>query len=175
MAEPKLTRQQQIFVAEYLSDSNGKRAAIAAGYSPKCAESRASKLLSKPAIAKLVEEKTERVVARVEDRTEHALAKLEITAEKVLRDIAETVARCKQAHPVLDKKGNPVLVETENGSLAAAYRFEPLAVLKGCELLGKHLKLFVERVERKNVEDEFAKMTEAQIDAKLKEAVGSGA
>ena len=63
------------------------------------------------------------------------------------------------------------MVQASDGTLAAAYRFEPMAVLKGCELLGKHLKLFVDRVEMKSFEDEVASLTDAQLDVKLKEAL----
>jgi phage terminase small subunit len=41
-----LNPKQARFVAEYLKDLNGKQAAIRAGYSPKTAESQASRLLS---------------------------------------------------------------------------------------------------------------------------------
>lgn len=42
-----LNDKQRMFVEEYMIDFNGKQAAIRAGYSPKCAEVTASKLLSK--------------------------------------------------------------------------------------------------------------------------------
>jgi phage terminase small subunit len=57
------------------------------------------------------------------------------------------VERCKQARPVVDRSGKPVLVETPDGSLLPAYTFEPQSVLKGAELLGKHLKLFTDKTE----------------------------
>lgn len=41
----KLTPRQALFVSEYLKDSNGSRAAIAAGYSPLAAKQRAYELL----------------------------------------------------------------------------------------------------------------------------------
>lgn len=61
-----LNDKQLRFVMEYLTDSNGKQAAIRAGYSPKTAEVQASRLLSiakvKAAVAegqKFISEKTE--------------------------------------------------------------------------------------------------------------------
>lgn len=45
-----LTPQQQIFVAEYITDFNGHRSAIAAKYSPKSAHAIASQLLENPKI-----------------------------------------------------------------------------------------------------------------------------
>lgn len=46
----RLTTQQMRFVIEYVRTGNGADAAIAAGYSPKGAASRASKLLSLPRV-----------------------------------------------------------------------------------------------------------------------------
>jgi len=71
----------------------------------------------------------------------------EITADYVLTTIVETIERCKQARPVLDRKGDPILVDLPNGEIGAAYTFDSGAILKGAELLGKHLKLFTDKVE----------------------------
>ena len=46
----RLTPQQMRFVIEYVRTGNGADAAIAAGYSPRGAASRASKLLSLPQV-----------------------------------------------------------------------------------------------------------------------------
>lgn len=46
----KLTPRQQLFVAEYLIDGNGARAARSAGYSEKTARQIATENLSKPYI-----------------------------------------------------------------------------------------------------------------------------
>ena len=70
-----------------------------------------------------------------------------ITADYVLETIRDTVERCRQAQPVLDRKGLPVYVHTANGELVPAYTFDAQAVLKGAELLGKNLKLFTDKVD----------------------------
>jgi phage terminase small subunit len=54
-----LNAKQTAFVREYLIDSNGKQAAIRAGYAPKNAEVRASELLRKSKVKSLLAEKTE--------------------------------------------------------------------------------------------------------------------
>jgi phage terminase small subunit len=48
---------------------------------------------------------------------------------------------------VLDKKGNQVYVETPDGEMLPAYVFDAKDVLKGCELLGKHLGMFIDKKE----------------------------
>lgn len=131
-----LTPKQQRFVEEYLIDLNATQAAIRAGYSEKTAYAVGHENLKKPEIAKALS------AARGE-RSQRT----EITADYVLSTILETVERCKQAAPVLDKTGNQVMVETEDGELAPAYTFDSKAVLRGCELLGKHLALFTDKHE----------------------------
>lgn len=131
-----LTPKQQRFVEEYLIDLNATQAAIRAGYSEKTAYAVGHENLKKPEIAKALS------AARGE-RSQRT----EITADYVLSTILETVERCKQAVPVTDKTGKQVVVETEDGELVPAYTFDSKAVLKGCELLGKHLALFTDKHE----------------------------
>ncbi len=57
----------------------------------------------------------------------------------------ETMERCKQAEPVKYQNGNPVMIDTPDGELAPAYKFDAAAVLKGAELLGRHLALFTDK------------------------------
>ncbi len=133
----KLTAKQQRFVEEYLVDLNATQAAIRAGYSAKTAYSIANENLNKPEIAEAIQ----KARGQQSERTQ-------ITADYVLTTIHETVERCRQmVAPVFDRKGEPVLTERRDGSLAHAYTFDSKAVLKGCELLGRNLALWKDRVE----------------------------
>ena len=131
-----LTPKQEAFVREYLIDLNGTQAAIRAGYSAKTANEQASMLLAKLNIQQAVQEA---MAARAE--------RTNITADYVLQSIYSTMERCKQVEPVTDRAGNAVMVETDDGGMAQAFTFNAAGVLKGAELLGKHLKLFTEKVE----------------------------
>lgn len=121
-----LTQKQQAFVREYLVDLNATQAAIRAGYSANTAAVIGHENLRKPQISIAVES----ALAAREQRTE-------ITQDYVLTGIRETVERCRQTVPVFDALGN------ETGE----YTFQAAAALKGYEMLGKHLKLFTEKVE----------------------------
>ena len=131
-----LTTKQSVFVDEYLIDLNATQAAIRAGYSKKTAMEQGYQLLQKTS----VQEAVKNAMASRSERTG-------IDADYVLYTIQETVERCKQAKPVTYKNGDPVFTETPNGDLVPAYSFESASVLRGCELLGKHLKLFTDKVE----------------------------
>ena len=131
-----LTPKQQMFVREYLVDLNATQAAIRAGYSKRTAGQTGFENLEKPEIA-----------AAIQSAMDKRSQRTEITADYVLETIHETVERCKQARQVFDRKGDPVMVETPTGELAPAYTFDSSAVLKGAELLGKHLKLFTDKHE----------------------------
>lgn len=129
-----LTPKQQMFVAEYLKDLNATQAAIRAGYSKKTAHVIGDENLKKPVIA-----------AAVQKAMNERAKRTEIDSDYVLNTIKDTVERCRQAKPVYDRQGNRVMVELPTGEVAPAYVFDASNVLKGCELLGKHLGLFNEK------------------------------
>lgn len=132
----QLEEQQQLFVLEYMKDLNGTNAAIRANYSEKTARQQASRLLSnvniQNAIAELKSERNER---------------LNIDADYVIKTVVETIERCSQARPVYDKSGELVMMETPDGELAPVYKYDATNVLKGAELLGRHLAMFTDKSE----------------------------
>lgn len=131
-----MTPKQQQFVDEYLIDLNATQAAIRAGYSEKTAGSIGQENLTKPEVAAAIQ-------AAMDERSKRT----EITVDYVLSTITDTIERCRQARQVLDRKGEPVMVETPTGEIVPAFVFDATAVLKGAELLGKHLKLFTDKHE----------------------------
>ena len=131
----KLTNKQRLFCKEYLVDLNASAAARRAGYSEKTAHRSGQENMQKCA----VREYLQKLMTKREE-------KVEITADYVLGVIKETVDRCRQVKPVTDALGQPIMVETPDGELAAAFKFDAKNVLKGSELLGKHINLFVEQV-----------------------------
>lgn len=154
----ELTPKQQRFVDEYLIDLNATQAAIRAGYSEKTANEQGARLLVNVSVKQAIE-------AGMKKRSEET----GIDAKYVLETIVDTVERCRQAKPVYDRKGNPVLVETSSGGIAPAYTFDSNGVLRGCELLGKHLGMFIERKEIGQPGD-FDKLPDDELDRSIEEA-----
>lgn len=77
-SEQKLTKKQQIFVREYVVDFNGTRAAVSAGYSKKTAEAAASRLL-----------RNVKVRAAIDGDTAERCEKLGLEADSVLGELAK--------------------------------------------------------------------------------------
>lgn len=121
-----LKPRYQSFVLEYITHMNGGKAAIACGYSKHKASSIASDLLNN----------REEVKAAKDACLALKNKKRAVTIDYVLDVITSTVERCRQAEKVLDKEGSPT----------GEYKFDAPAVLRGCELLGKHLAMFTDKV-----------------------------
>jgi len=117
----KLNPRRKAFVAEYLSTGNATAAAKKAGYMNKRADIAGAKLKNDPAIA-----------AEINKITDSAAARAGISVQYVLETVQETIQRCAQKVPVLDRKGKPT----------GSWQFDSGGVLKGCELLGKHLRMW---------------------------------
>lgn len=131
-----LPEKQQLFVREYLKDLHQTHAAIRAGYSEKTAAQQANRLLKNVKIQQAIGE------LRAERN-----ARINIDVDYVIKTIVETVERCNQASPVLDKHGDIVLGEAPDGTLKPIYKYDATNVLKGAELLGRHLAMFTDKTE----------------------------
>lgn len=115
---------------------NGSEAIRRIGFKGKRPDVAASKLMRKPEVR-----------AAVDERRAQVARAAGLSAAQVLDLIQETVDRCRQAVPVFDKLGHPVMVETPGGGLAQAYVFDAKNVLKGAELMGNYLKMFTQKHE----------------------------
>lgn len=124
------------FCLAYISSFNQTYACIEAGYSDKGASVQGGRLLSRVNVAAAID-------FLIKKRTERTL----VTQDSVIKIISDTIERCAQAVPVLNAKGHQVFIETADGQIAAAYKFDAANVLKGTEQLGKHVKLFTDKVE----------------------------
>ncbi len=123
----KLTDKQELFCQEYLIDLNATQAAVRAGYSERTARQIGEQNLSKLDIQSRLKE----LQSARQERTQ-------VTQDYVLKTIVDTIERCKQAEPVMIKEDGEWV---ESGE----YKFDSQAVLKGAELLGKHLAMWTEK------------------------------
>lgn len=151
-----LTPKQAIFVAEFLISRNATRAAIAAGYSEKTAESAGSRLMRNVKVSAVIAERN----ARLEE-------KLDVSAQRVIRELAKLAFY--DTRDLFDERGmlKPITqldeitraaiagldVETrefegEGPVIRTSVKRVKLADKgQNLERLGKYLKLFTDRVE----------------------------
>lgn len=143
-----LTAKQQRFVEEYLVDLNATQAAIRAGYSEDTAKEIGYENLTKPHIAEAIQ-------AAMDERAKRT----EITADRVLQELAKL--GFSNMSDYYDESGNLIPPHQLPKHLAAAIqevqeeqvgpavkRKYKLSDKRGSlELLGKHLKLFTDKVE----------------------------
>jgi phage terminase small subunit len=164
MATGKFTPKQATFVLEYLIDLNATQAAIRAGYSAKTANEQGARLLANVSIQ-----------AAIQQAMNERKKRIEVNADYVLQSIVETVERCKQATPVYKRDTTHLTVDADGQVIAqdevvegAEYQFNPTAVLKGCEMLGKHLSMFTDKVE---VNDKTEHSGADRVAARLAQAI----
>lgn len=130
-ADTALTDQQIRFCQEYIIDLNGKQAAIRAAYSEATAKEQASRLLTNVNVQDFIQK-------LMDVRSKET----EITALYVLNKIRETIEKCSQAEKVMEFD-----YDLKQMVSTGEWKFEHNGVLKGCELLGRHLKLFTDKIE----------------------------
>lgn len=132
-----LTAKQQRFCDEYLIDLNGTQAAIRAGYAVNSANEQAARLLANDSVKEYIAE-----------RQQVLQEKTQLTQEWVLDRLKLISDRCVQAVPVMffnyetgqmeqrkDAEGNHI------------WQFDSNGANKATELIGKHLGMFVQKVD----------------------------
>lgn len=153
-----LTPKQKLFVAEYLANGmNATEAAKSAGYSAKTAHSQGPRLLDNVEVA-----------AAIDAKINKTLGKLDITAEKVLQEIAKMAFLDPRKLFASDGSLIPIH-ELDDHTAASVAGLEVNELFEGqgeqkhayglckkikiadkgqnLERLGKHLKLFTDKVE----------------------------
>ena len=134
----KLNAKQQRFVAEYLVDLNGSKAAIRAGYSNKTSRQIATELLSKPHIS-------EAVAMAMSERSQRT----EINADWVLNQAVMLHQRCMQEiKPALNPNTRKQVYDDDGNAM---FTFNAAGASRSLEIIGKHVGIgaFNEKVSLK--------------------------
>lgn len=172
--ERDLTQKQRLFVDAYLISLNATQAAIKAGYSAKTAEEQGYQLLRKTSVASAIQKAMDK-----------RAQKMEITAERVLTEIARIAyvdvsraydekGRLLPLHEMPEDvrraiAGVEVAEERVDGVVVGEVRKVKFWDKKGSlDLLGRHLKLFTDVLEVKDVTPMADRMKQARERAKGK-------
>ena len=169
-----MTKKQKRFVEEYLIDLNATQAAIRAGYSPDSAKEIGSENLTKPDIAKAVDQ----AIAERSRRTG-------VNADRVVRELAKIAF--VNAGEVVDLDTALLMDKISDDDMAAIQSVKVKTFgedgierevkladkLKALELLGKHLGLFKDKVEiNGNVKADMSSLSSILKEIKGEDSAG---
>lgn len=153
----KLNARQRLFVAAYVADPNGKQAAIKAGYSAAGAEVTASKLLRVPKVKAAVDAALGRTEKAAEVERSEILRELKRIALADIGGAFDSEGRLLPIHQMPEEIRRTISgVEVDqlfDGEGPDKYQAGDTVKVKfwdkpkSLELLGKHLKLWTDKLD----------------------------
>jgi phage terminase small subunit len=165
-----LTPKHRRFVAEYLIDLDATHAAIRAGYSKRSASSLGYQLLQKPSVRKAVMEGKAKQLDRAALTADRVLQELARVAFVNGRDYWTPDGDAKHPNELTVDEGAclagfEVLIKNAkagDGVTDTVHKFKLWDKVHALEILAKHFKLLVDRVEVVNVGDRVARLVAAR-------------
>jgi phage terminase small subunit len=132
-----MTAKMETFCLEYLVDLNATQAAIRAGYSQDTAWSTGWENLRKPEIRA-------RIAEMMDARSKRTL----VDADFVVNNLIEVSQRCLQKVPVMEWNGElKAMAQKQDEAGNDVWEFDSQGANRALELLGKHLKMYTDKVE----------------------------
>lgn len=144
-----LTDKQSMFAKEYLIDLNATQAAIRAGYSPKSAMEQGYQLLQKTSVQEEIQIQMNNRANRTEITADKVLKELAKLGFSDMRDFAKWDSSSVKLHSSDDIEDTACVSEVSQSETQFGTNIKiKFHDKKGAlELLGKHLGIFVEKVE----------------------------
>ena len=144
-----LNERQRQFAREYLKDLNATQAAIRAGYSKKTAGQSGERLLKHVEIAPIIQKNMDKRVERTEITSDRVLKELFRLATVDIAEAFNEDGTLKPIHEIPEdvrRAISGVDVDTLSGELVR-HKIRFWSKDSALEKLGKHLKLFTEKIE----------------------------
>lgn len=152
MSAKRLTAKEKLFCSYYIKDRNATQAAIKAGYSKKNARFIAAENLSKHHIRAEIDKKLNVIQERAH-----------VDAEWVLVRLKEVANRCMQKVPVEEfDHESKSMVQKVNSEGNGVWEFDSTGANKSLELLGKSIRLFIDKVEHSGEVDIYDRLKESR-------------
>jgi len=161
LIKPKLTPKQETFCLEYLKDLNATQAAIRAGYSEKTARHIASQNLAKLNIQHQIQKLNNTRIKEVKVDANFVLDELHKLANSNVAEMFDdkgVLMHIKQMPEHIQKSIQSFDIEEEHkvdgaGEIVVTTKMIRVKLWskdRAIENLGKHLRLFIEKVEHSN-------------------------
>lgn len=157
MSKDSLTDQHRVFVAEYMVDRNATQAAIRAGYSKKTAHSQGPRLLEHVGVKAAIEAQIKAQEKRTLVTADEVILELKRIA---MVDIGKAYANNGELLPMheIPKHIRKAIAGVDVDEIWDGYgedrevightkKLKMLDKVRALELLGKHLKLFTDKIE----------------------------
>lgn len=162
-----LTPAMEAFAREYVVDLDGGRAVVAAGYKIKnrvTAQTKASHLLKRPDVAALVAQLKGAQFQRLDLKADDVLREVMRLADLDPGKLFDAKGQLRPVHELPEDVRRCIAsIEYDSNGLPKIRFWSKVEALG---LLGKHFKLFVERLEVKDVTDRAAALARARARAR---------
>lgn len=149
----KLTPKQERFVQEYLLDLNITKAAIRAGYTPTTADKVGYQLLGKTRVSEEINKAMEARSVRTEIKSDNVLQEIAKLGFANIKNIFDKDGKFIPVHKLPPEVAASLvevterIIKKEGDSVVIERKYKLADKKSSLELLGKHLKLFTDKIE----------------------------
>jgi phage terminase small subunit len=181
--ERRLTPKQERFCEEYLVDLNATQASIRAGYSAKTAEQQGPRLLGNVGVAARIDKLRAIQSKRTQVTADRVIAELARIAFLDLGSAYDSTGRLLHVQNMPEDvrraiAGTKIFEEFEGfgkdrEKIGETTEIKTVDKTRALELLGKHLKMFTEKLEHSGPDGrpiefrDLSKLTDEQVDTRL--------
>ncbi len=162
-----LKPKQERFAREYAIDQNASRAAIEAGYAANSARITGCRLLTKDNIKAFIDKLLEEQSKRTDITADKVLTEISKLAFGNVQDFYTKAGKLKAIQNLTPEQAACISEIKETASGRLTYKIADKGI--NLERLGKHLKLFTDKVE---LSGNLNNLSEKELDDKIKSLTG---
>jgi phage terminase small subunit len=159
-----LSPQQELFVRQYVLDLNATKAALRAGYAKKSARTQGSYLLTKPEIQAAVKVRQERRFEKVDIKTDDVLRLMRKFAFTDLSGVIEVRGNKTYITDTSHLTEDQMACISEIKETAEGIQVKLISREKMIELLGRHMGMFMDKLEHSGTLKVAHTMTDAELE-----------
>ena len=160
----QITPQQELFVRQYVLDLNATKAVLRSGYAKKNARQQGSYLLSKPDIQAAIKARLERRFEKVDIKTDEVLRQIRRLAFANLEGVIEIRNGRTYIADTTSLTKDQMACISEIKETAEGIQVKLISREKMIELLGRHMGMFMDKLEHSGTLKVAHTMTDAELE-----------